>query len=322
MNKFLHYVFDVGPGILALGSLGYTAVSWKKFNHNERSWWVFGTMCCLLAWAFMNSMQKVADAWASPQYSHGFLIPVLAVALLYMRRKDFIQEVPTKHQAIGLGIIVVCMVLRIWSSERAFMTVDRFMIVPAILGVMLMVGGLPALKWAAAPIAFLVFMFPFPRKIEQMLSIPLQGWATRLSHFALETLGVECFTEGNRIMLDGMEMGVVDACSGLRMLTIFGALSAGVAMISVNRPWWERLIILVSAIPIALAVNSIRITLTGLAYNFLGNESELIRIVNTVAHDFAGLIMMPMALGLLYLEYQILSHLVIEEETEQLSPTV
>jgi exosortase len=149
---------------------------------------------------------------------------------------------------------------------------------------------------------------------------PLQSLATKISHYALETLGIECFTEGNRIMLDGVEMGVVDACSGLRMLTIFAALATAIAIVMTNRPLWERLVIVLSAIPIALAVNSIRITLTGLAYSWIGNEGEMVRVINMFAHNFAGWVMMPMAMGLLYLEYQVLSRLIIEEEVEQLKP--
>ena len=145
---------------------------------------------------------------------------------------------------------------------------------------------------------------------------PLQSLATKVSLYVLQTLGVESYSEGNRIMLDQIQMGVVDACSGLRMLTIFSALAAAIAMISTNRPWWERITILFSAIPIALAVNVIRITVTGLMYNF-GVKDE---IVQMVLHDAAGLIMMPMALGMLYLEYQILAKLVIEETPERLSP--
>ena len=67
-------------------------------------------------------------------------------------------------------------------------------------------------------------------------------------------------------------------------------------------------------------MNSIRITVTGLAYSLIGTQGEVVQVINTFAHDLAGWIMMPMALGLLYLEYQILARLVIEEEPEKLSP--
>jgi exosortase len=313
-------VVENAPAVLAVLGAIATVVMWKQLDGDQRGWAVFAVTTAVIVWAYMNSMEKVADAWKNPQYSHGYLIPVFAGLLLYVRRKPFVDSVPDWQQWLGVGIVVVATLVRILAAQRVIMTLDRVMLIPCLIGIMLIVGGFAALKWSAAPIAFLGFMYPFPRALEQKLLNPLQALATSISHYALETLGIECYREGNRIMLDGIEMGVVDACSGLRMLTIFGALATAIAMISTNRPIWERLFILFSAVPIALAVNSIRITLTGLAYSFMGNQGDMVRIINTFAHDLAGWVMMPMALGLLYLEYQLLSKLVIEEEPEKLSP--
>lgn len=313
-------LIENAPAALAVVGAILAGVFWSQLDRDQRGWAVFAIVTAVMTWAYMNSMEKVAEAWKNPQYSHGYLIPVFAGLLLYVRRKPFVEKVPDWQQYVGIGLIVVATLIRIFAAQRVIMTLDRVMLLPSLIGIMMIVGGLPSLKWAAAPIAFLGFMYPFPRALEQSLLNPLQALATRISHFALETLGIECYREGNRIMLDGIEMGVVDACSGLRMLTIFGALATAIAMISTNRPIWERICILFSAVPIALAVNSIRITLTGLAYHFMGNQGEMVQVINTFAHDLAGWVMMPMALGLLYLEYQILAKLVIEEEPEKLSP--
>ena len=144
---------------------------------------------------------------------------------------------------------------------------------------------------------------------------PLQTFATHSSTFALQTLGVEAYRVGNKINLDHMELGVIDQCSGLRMLTIFIALATAIAMIFTHRPMWERLVLVASAVPIAILVNVIRITITGVLYN-LKVDSE---IANHIFHNWAGYIMMPMALGLLFLVMQVLSQLVVE--TSQLPPT-
>ncbi|MFV2068738.1 MAG: archaeosortase/exosortase family protein, partial [Pirellulales bacterium] len=87
------------------------------------------------------------------------------------------------------------------------------------------------------------------------------------------------------------------------------ALAVLIALVA-KRPWWDRLIILISAIPIALTVNIVRVTVTGMLYMTAG-DSEL---AHKIFHDWAGWFMMPLALGLLYVELQILSHLVIEDE--------
>ncbi len=285
-------------------------------DYDVRCWAVFGVLAGIMTWAYWNGLAGIAQAWESPQYSHGYLIPGFTVALLYFRRQPLSVTVPVWQRVLGLVFIAVAMLIRIAATQRAIMTIDRLMYIPSLMGVFLIIGGLSSLRWSAPPLGFMVFMYPLPRFLEDDMLRPLQSLATKVSLYVLQTLGVESYSEGNRIMLDQIQMGVVDACSGLRMLTIFSALAAAIAMISTNRPWWERITILFSAIPIALAVNVIRITVTGLMYNF-GVKDE---IVQMVLHDAAGLIMMPMALGMLYLEYQILAKLVIEETPERLSP--
>jgi exosortase/archaeosortase family protein len=101
-------------------------------------------------------------------------------------------------------------------------------------------------------------------------------------------------------------LGIVQACSGLRMLMIFFALSTAVAIL-LRKPLWERLLVCGSAIPIALAVNILRITATGVLHEVAGRE-----VADAVFHDLAGWLMMPVALGFLGLELKLLKHLLIE----------
>jgi exosortase/archaeosortase family protein len=91
------------------------------------------------------------------------------------------------------------------------------------------------------------------------------------------------------------------------MLTIFVALAVAITLVT-DRPMWERMVIIASAVPIALLVNIIRITITGVLHLTVGTE-----VADKVFHDLAGWVMMPMALGFLYVEFQILSNLVIDE---------
>jgi exosortase len=243
-------------------------------------------------------------------YSHGYLIPAFAAFLLYMRREPF-GEVTAKERWLGVAIIVAATLLRLFASYMVQFTLDRVSLLICLMGVFILVGGLRTIRWAGPAVAFLVFMLPLPRILVDNILRPLQTVATMTSVYALQTFGLDVFREGNRIELENQAMNVVDQCSGLRMLTIFIALAVAIVMISHHRPWWERAIILLSSIPIALLVNCIRITVTGLLYSLNVDEN----IANQIFHDFAGLIMMPMALGFLFLEMQILSRLVIEDET-------
>ena len=146
----------------------------------------------------------------------------------------------------------------------------------------------------------------------------LQRLASISSAFVLQTLGLAAARTGNLIRIPGMDqpLSIAEACSGLRMCTIFVALAVAMVFL-VERPWWDKFIILLSAIPIALLVNIIRITLTGLLYMAVGQDNHF---AQKLGHDWAGYFMMPLALGFLWLELQVLERLTIPVDTVQLRP--
>jgi exosortase len=271
-------------------------------------------LVAVLVWSYWNTLTFTASFWDDPLYSHGYLVPLFTLALLWMRREPF-QPVGTWDRWLGLGLLAGSLALRMVATHYAMVTIDAFTLVPALAGVFLLVGGLKMLRWAGPAIVFLMFMFPLPTVLKENILGNLQRVATIASTFLMQTFGIAAIREGNRISIDNdLQLGVVDACSGLRMATIFLALAVAIVLV-VRRPWWDRLIILLSAIPIALIVNVIRVTVTGVLY-MLARNSEL---AQKVFHDWAGWFMMPLALGLLYLELQILSALVIEDSAPELA---
>ena len=177
---------------------------------------------------------------------------------------------------------------------------------PCLAGLWLLIGGRTAWRWGWPAIAFLAFMVPLPYTLSLSLAGPLQRLATLASTFLLQTIGMPAVAEGNVILLNEVEVNVVEACSGLRMLVVFFAFATAVALI-VKRPLWEKLLLVASAIPIALVVNIMRITATGLLYETVSGAAAKL-----VFHDLAGWLMMPVALALLGLELQFLKRLVIE----------
>jgi len=153
-------------------------------------------------------------------------------------------------------------------------------------------------------------MLPLPTAAERGLLNPLQHAATTMSTYTLQTMGVDAFNEGNKILIgEGFPLNVEEQCSGLRMATIFLALAVAMSMI-IDRPWWQKAFIIASAIPIALLVNVIRIVITALLFMVLGQESEFAK---EFFHNLAGWFMIPIALGFMYLEMQILDRVFIEE---------
>jgi exosortase len=213
-------------------------------------------------------------------------------------------------------LLLAGVALRLAGTHYYFVWFDAISLIPCTAGVIWMVGGWKLCRWSLPAVMFLIFMIPMPYTLEVMMADPLQRLATLTSTFALQTLGLPAIADGNVILLNDVRIGIVEACSGLRMMVIFFALSTAVALV-IRRPLWERMLIAASAVPIALIVNISRITVTGVLHDTVGTE-----IANAVFHDLAGWLMMPVALALLGVELAILSRLLIEPRVRQSQPAL
>ena len=284
----------------------------RPLNEQEAqtAWIVLGVLVLALTYCYLNMLTYTAVWWKNPLYSHGYLVPAFAAFLLWVRYKP-LQTVKASERWIGLGIIVASLVARLGASYVDMNPVDRLTYVVALFGVCQLVGGFSMLRWAWPGLFFLVFMYPLPSVLEHSVLLFLQKLAAIASTWVLQLLGAPALRDGNRIMVDQVPLEIADACSGLRMTTIFGAMSVAMAIL-IHRPWWDRVTILLSAIPIALITNVIRITVTALLY-MVFPDSEL---VHQLVHDWAGLAMMPIALGLLWIELQILEHITVPIESD------
>jgi exosortase len=158
---------------------------------------------------------------------------------------------------------------------------------------------------------FLCLMLPPPYFIQSYTVLHLQRWATSSAVFCLEMLGCGVIQEGNTIHIGQTTVEVAYACNGLRMITAFFVIS-GLVVLLVNRAWWEKLIILISSLPIALLCNTVRLTVTALALTKLSNQ-----FWDDVFHDFGGYAMMPLALAVVVGELWLLTRLTTLPDTEE-----
>jgi exosortase len=285
------------------------ATSWLAKNKDQVvPWSILIALVGMLIYVYGNSLdgRGAMQFWDNPKYSHGWLVPVFTAILLWLRYEPF-GPVTIGARWAGVALIAGGVGLRCLATYYPSHVLEMDSFVPAVMGVFLLVGGWKTIRWAGPALAFLIFMFPLPGFLDTRLLGPLQKVATLSSTYLLQTMGIPSYSEGNRIVIGEVELGVVEACSGLRMLTIFAALAVAITLVT-ERPLWERVVIILSAVPIALASNIIRITVTALLYLTVGPD-----LVERVFHDLDGLFMVPLALGLLYIEFQILSNLVIDD---------
>jgi exosortase len=281
-----------------------------------------GSLACLiflfvaLIWAYWDSLSVMADKWNSdPQYSHGYLVPLFGLVLLWIRR-DRLDPLKLNPSLWGLPALALGLAMRFAAVHFYIEWFDQLSLIPCVLGVALLVGGFELVRWAWPAIVFLIFMIPLPYSLEGALREPLRTIGTKASTYLMQTVGLPAFAEGQVILVNDVRIGVVEACSGLRMLMVFFALSSAVAFLS-QRTVWERVLIALSALPIAIAANVLRITATG-ALHATGHT----RLADFVFHDFAGWMMMPLALAMLGIELWILSRLFLVDEDRPLSVEV
>jgi exosortase len=350
----------------------------------------------LLIYSFWNTLEKVSAFWSRDQYSHGWIVPLIALYLLWARRPNPAAHEPPPGQTeetffgvlpavtfrngvlalaavlagagyllptsvpgvsvelgqmlqgiglaigcvgiaayvligqpfqrveawerwLGLALVLTAYALRVLVGAQFEMEpISQAMFLVAMLGGLLLVGGVNLFLWAGPAVAFLAFMFPIPTIIEGPLLGGLQKVAAACSEVILTILNTPVVRQGNQLsfsdMPDEQALFVAEACSGLRMLTIFGAMAVAMVFM-INRPWWDRFIVLLSALPIALLVNITRIVVTALLYRAFPDGE----VLHQAIHDYAGLAMMPVAMGLLYLELRVLSSLTQAEEGIELA---
>ena len=257
-------------------------------------------------WSYWPTLRDLAGRWADePQYSHGFLVPLFALFLLWHRRARLAAG-PFRGVWWGAVLAVASVGVQIAGVYLFVPWLEEISLLPCLLGVCLLLGGWKAVRWAWPAVAFLLFMIPLPFQLERALAQPLQRVATLGSTFCLEALGFRATSEGNIIWInDETRIGVAEACGGLSMLLAFFALAAAFAVI-LRRPLLDKMVLIASAVPVALFANIVRIAVTGVLHETTGSQAA-----HVFFHDLAGWFMMLLALAVLWLELLVLSRLLV-----------
>jgi exosortase len=280
----------------------------------SQCWWFLVSLAGLggvFLWSNWTSLGEVAARWSNdPQYAQGYFVPGFALAVLWARRG---QCPPRPWHGTGWGLVLVAaaVAVRLLGTHFFYEWLELISLIPCLAGCCLCLGGRRLLRWALPALGLVVCMLPLPYRLEAALSLPLRRVATLGSAFCLQLLGFPAVVEDNVILISDVRVGVVEACNGLGMIATLFALVA-TATYFVRRPRWEKAVVLASTLPIAVFANVVRITLAGALYQWTGAATT-----DEFYHDLAGWVMMPVALALVWLEFKLLSHLLIQVAAER-----
>ncbi|MEQ9411909.1 MAG: exosortase/archaeosortase family protein [Fuerstiella sp.] len=293
----------------------HEASQWMCPDWRARIGWTVGFVTAL-GFLFCDLMTSFLSRWSTePQYSHGFAVPIIAAGLAWFL-KDRIPAGVARSCGWGLPLLAAGAALHVLGVYLFIEAADCLGLLLSITGGGLLIWGRRAVIGIWPAILFLIFMFPLPFRVERMLSDPLQLYGAEQAAYYIQMFGIPAVARGSLILMGDHKLGVAEACSGMRMLTVFFAISAATIIIT-RRSMWEKAIILLSAVPIALICNIGRIVATALAHNWFGQETA-----DLVFHDLSGWLMMPSAMALLYALLKVLDWLFVAapEADDKLRP--
>lgn len=265
---------------------------------------IAGLIFAAAVWAYWRTLRMLWNEWQrDSNYSVGQLVPIAAIYLLLTQRAKFARLTP-RASYWGLLLIGAAVAMRFEGLRSLFESGERYSFVVLIWGIVLLLTGWQVFWRARWLLLFLLLMMPLPGRVHDRIAGPMQDAATVGTVYALETLGVTVEREGNTLQLNGRTpVGIEEACSGLRMLTAFVVVACVLAFM-VDRPAWQRFTLVISSAPLAVICNIVRLAITALV--FLYSDSVAL---HQFLHDFAGVLMMPLAIGLLLLELWVLRKL-------------
>jgi exosortase len=191
---------------------------------------------------------------------------VVAGFIVWQRRAQLTATQPVPNYW-GLVLVVLGAIQMLLGTLGAQIFVARTAFLVSLVGAILFLGGTRILKVLAFPLFLLLFMFPIPAIIYARITLPLQLFASSVAETILSFIGIPVLRDGNVLELASQRLSVVEACSGIRSLLSLGFLSLIYAYFF-DKKVWMRWVLLAATIPIAIAANASRVTLTGVLSDY------------------------------------------------------
>ncbi|QQE13007.1 exosortase/archaeosortase family protein [Planctomycetota bacterium] len=292
---------------------------------NEFKPWAIAIAISFIAlhWAFLWRMYLIARS--DNNWSHALIVPVISLYYIFQHRNR-LMATQARVCLWGLPFLILGIFSYIFGVNpiRNFMLQGYGMIL-GLFGLVLFLLGPKIMRVLWFPIFYLGFGVKVSQRIWEEIAVQLQWIAANCATVTLKFFSIfmdfEVTNSGTTISLtqnkidpySGMlrpfteSLNVAEACAGLRMLMAFLALGVATAFLW-KRPTWQRIIMVLMTVPIAVAVNVGRVAALGLL-TLINPE-----LAKGDFHLFIGMLMLVPALGLYLLLGWIMDHIVIQEK--------
>ena len=258
------------------------------------------------------------DWWTDENYSHGLLIPFVIGYIVWTQRES-LTRAARPGTILGLGLVTLALLMLFAGTAGAELFMQRLSLLVMLAGIVIFFWGYQLLKLLLVPLGLLLLAIPIPAIIFNKVAFPLQLFASRCAVWSMNLWGIPVLRQGNVIELlprgarSTRKLEVVEACSGIRSLMTLLTLAVVFAYFTYPRSnngdedrkgviswltsyrWWRSVIIVASAVPIAILTNAMRVSGTGVLSHYYGTE-----VADGFFHSFSGWVVYIVAFLMLF----------------------
>ena len=283
-------------------------------------WRVLAISSALL-FTYAIVLSKLARTWWNDEnYSHGLLIPFIIAYILWTQRERLARE-STKPSTLWGGAVVLLALMALWAGTAgAELFMQRISLVLILAGTVIYFWGFRLLQLLLVPLSLLALAIPIPAIIFNKVAFPLQLFASRCAVWSMSLFDIPVLRQGNVIELlplgarETRKLEVVEACSGIRSLMTLVTLAVVFAYFTHPRSdgspeghrrgviewlksygFWRSAVLILSAVPIAILTNGLRVSGTGVLAHYYGPE-----VADGFFHSFSGWVIYVAAFLLLF----------------------
>lgn len=261
----------------------------------QRAFWLGVGLAIAIFVAYYSMFVDWKGKWFewTGYYSHGVLVPFLAAYMVWMRREELRREAPAPS-GHGFWLIVPALLLRILGHIAPSTTLSSISFLMLLYGITAALLGWNYVRILWFPLLFLLFMVPLPGVLFDEISQPAQAWSTSVADAILKTIGYETRRVGNFIYIPGgFDLDVGVPCSGFKMLVSMATFAAFFAYY-IGTSIWRQVVLVITALPLAIFINGLRIALIGVVGTKFGEEAGY------SFHDWSGYLVLVVAFAALF----------------------
>ena len=276
-----------------IGANAVPAVLWR---FGVVAWAMIGLAGFLVGFLYLDAIRELLYRWgASKELSYGYFIPFIALFLVW-QNKNLLAFIKFDGAWMGVAVLLAGLFLYFLGTMSTIFMVVHYSLIIVLFGLTFAFTGWQPLRHLWAALLLLIFVIPLPSFLLNQVLLALQLVSSEIGVAFIRLFGISVFIEGNVIDLGAYQVRVADACSGLRYFLPLMGVGFLIAYIF-KAPLWQRTVVFVSTIPIAVLMSSFRIGVIGLLVDNFGTE-----MANGFLHAFDGWIVFMVCVGTLLVE--------------------